>query len=110
MNVKVISRRGQSALVEYLEDGKLRRVTIPARDVIDDQVSQYKLRLGIPYGLPWETICNHPALPDLLRQRGIYTYNDLKAKHQEALNAVLTAYGQDLQTIMKLAKNYGGAK
>lgn len=94
--MKIIKTEGGSKLVEHENN----RYVLPADS--DD------LDLAIPYGLPWEEICQHPAIPGKLRQRGIYTYEDLVQKHQEALNAIMEAYGQDLQTITKLAKSFGG--
>ncbi len=94
--MKTIKTEGSSKLVEHENS----RYVLPADS--DD------LDLAIPYGLPWEEICQHPAIPGQLRRRGIYTYEDLVQKHQEALNAIMEAYGQDLQTIMKVAKNFGG--
>jgi len=96
--MKTIRTEGKSRLVEIDN----RRYVLP--------VDSDDLDRAISYGLPWEEICKHPAIPGLLRQRGIYTYDDLIEKHQEALNAILTAYGQDLQTITVLARNYGGKK
>lgn len=94
--MKVIKIDGNSKLVEADNN----RYVLP--------VDSDDLALAIPYGLPWEEMVKHPAIADQLRSRGIYTYQDLVEKHQEALNAILTAYGQDLQTITILARKYGG--
>ena len=66
------------------------------------------LAMAIPYGLPWEEFINHPAIPEKLRQAGIFTYKDLMEKHQAALGAIQAAYGQDLATITILARKFGG--
>lgn len=94
--MKTIKTDGNSKLVE---DGNNRYI-LPLDS--DD------LALAIPYGLPWEEIVKHPAIPEKFRQAGIYTYQDLIEKHPAALGAIQAAYGQDLQTITILARKYGG--
>lgn len=94
--MKTIKTDGNSKLVE----ADNQRYILP--------VDSDDLNLAIPYGLPWEEFINHPAIPDKLRQAGIYTYQDLIEKHQAALGAIQAAYGQDLATITILARNFGG--
>lgn len=95
--MKTIKTEGQSKLVESVD---YKRFVLP--------VDSDNLDLAIPYGLPWEEFITHPAIPEKLRQAGIYTYQDLVEKHQQALGAIQAAYGQDLQTITILARQYGG--
>lgn len=97
--MKTIKIEGQSKLVESVD---YRRYVLP--------VDSDNLDMAIPYGLPWEELVNHPAIPGKLRQAGIYTYQDLVEKHQQALGAIQAAYGQDLQTITILARHYDGGK
>lgn len=90
--IKTVKIEGNSKLVEH----ENRRYVLP--------VQSDNLDLAIPYGLPWETICKHPALPGLLRQAGIHTYDDLLKNHQAALGCIQAAYGQDLQDLLRLAR------
>lgn len=96
--MKIIRTEGNSKLVE----AGGRRYVLP--------VDSDNLDLAISYGLPWEEMCRHPALPDLLRQAGIYTYEDLAKNHQAALGAIQAAYGQDLQQLLIAARNYSGGQ
>lgn len=54
--VTVISSKGASTLVEYLEDGILRRKYVPADKVLDGFVADDVLERAIPHGFPWEEV------------------------------------------------------
>ena len=54
--VTIISAKGQSALVEHLADGILKRVYVPADKVLNQFVDDKVLAQGIPYGFPWDEI------------------------------------------------------
>jgi hypothetical protein len=95
--MKTIRTDGEAKLVETRDH---KRHILP--------VDSDEIDLAIPYGLPWEDFTQHPAIPGKFRQAGIYTYQDLMEKHEAALGAIQAAYGQDLQTIMILARKYGG--
>jgi len=108
ITIKVISQRGQSALVEYIKDGVLKRVTIPTKDIVDGQISNYKLKLGIPYGIEWSKYIRLDATPqDLeqnLRRAGIWTKEDALQNAQRVLGAIQATYQVDLGAIMRIAK------
>jgi len=96
--MKIIKTEGSAKIVEH----KNNRFILP--------VDSNDLALAIPYGLPWEEFVKHPAIPEKLRQAGIYTLADLIKRPEAALGAIQAAYGQDLQTLIILARNYGGNK
>lgn len=109
MNVKVVSKRGQSALVEYLDNGRLKRATIPASDISDEgTVVAYKLRMGVPYGLEWSKLVKLQAtaedLEQNLRNRGIWTGQDALTNVQAVLGAIQATYKIDLGTLLNIAK------
>ena len=108
MKVKVISKHRQSALVEYTKSGKLQRVTIPFADIKDGEVSEYKLRMGIPYGVEWAKLIKLQAtsedLQENLRNAGIWTGHDARTNAQVVLGAIQKTYGMDLGVLLKVAK------
>jgi len=108
MNVKIISRRGQSALVEYTEGGKLKRATIPAGDIQEGQVSAYRLHLGIPYGVEWAKYITLQATPEQLqenlRQAGVWTKEDALTNAAKVLGVIQATYQLDLGTLLSIAK------
>lgn len=93
-----IKREGKTKVVQ--DPTTAERVILPIGE--DDP------QLGIPYGLPWEDICQHPAMPDALRRAGIYTYDDLKAKPNEVAGVIAAVYGQDYHLLLIAARQFGG--
>lgn len=108
MNVKIISKRGQSALVEYIEGGELKRATVPAGDIVDGEISSYKLRMGIPYGVEWSKYITLQATPkqlqDNLRRAGIWTKEDALTNAGAVLGAIQATYQIDLGTLLRIVK------
>jgi hypothetical protein len=106
--VKIISRQGQSALVEFTKNDRLQRATVPVEDIVDSQISDYKLKLGIPYGIEWSKYIKLEATPqDLeqnLRRAGIWTKQDALTNAQRVLGAIQKTYQVDLGTLLRIAK------
>jgi len=95
--MKIIQISGNSKLVEYINSkGNYKRCTLP----VDSQ----NVKIGIPYGVPFERFIKHKSIPNELRKRGIWTVEDLEKNRAKALGAIQAAYAQDLATIIKLAK------
>lgn len=108
IEVKVISTRGQSALIECSKGGKLERKTVPLADIQDGKISEYKLKLGVPYGLEWSKLITLKTTSDLLeqnlRQAGVWTAEDALSNSQRLLSVLQKTYGVDMSTIQILAK------
>lgn len=108
MKIKVISKRKKSALIEYTKNGKLLRATVPASDIVDDSISDYKLKLAIPYGVEWSKLLTLEATPeDLernLRKAGIWTSQDALQNAPKVLGAIQATYRVDLGTLLRIAK------
>ena len=104
--VKVISHKGQSALVEY--DGGNKRAYVPLSKLDGDRIDQGDLDKGIDYGLELERLITVSGTPEAiaaeLRRRGIWTYDDLCQKAAAVHKAFLTFYGKDLAALMQAAK------
>jgi len=55
--VTILSAKGESTLVEYLNiDGVLQRRYVPTKKIVDQFVADEVLERGIPYGFPWDEI------------------------------------------------------
>lgn len=54
--VTILSSKGSSTLVEYLDAGILQRKYVPTAKVLNGFVADDVLERGIPYGFPWEEI------------------------------------------------------
>lgn len=108
MKVKIISKRGQSALIEYIKDTRLKRVTVPVGDIVDDQISERKLKMGIPYGVEWSQKIKLSAssqdLEQNLRRVGIWTKEDALGNANKVLGAIQATYQVDLGAILRIAK------
>ena len=108
IDVKVINSRGQSALVEYIENGRLKRKTVPVKDVIDNQVNKYNLNLGISYGIEWSKLVKLNATPEQLEQNlrnaGIWTKEDALNNAQIVQGVLQKTYGIDYAAILRIAK------
>jgi hypothetical protein len=108
IDVKIIQGQGHSALVEWLEGKRLKRVTIPTKVILDGQVSKYDLELGIPYGLKWSELIKLSAssgqLEQELRRVGVWTAEDALNNAEKVRGAIQAVYSVDLGKIMRVAK------
>jgi hypothetical protein len=108
IEVKIISQRGQSALVEYTEGGNLKRATIPTADIVDNKVSPHKLHLGISYGVEWAKYVTLQATPEQLQENlrwaGIWTKEDALNNADKVLGCIQATYQLDLGTLLRIAK------
>lgn len=95
--MKIIRIKNNAKLVEYFDSkGNYKRCILP--------IESNNLRQGIPYGIPFEKFVRHPAIPNELRRRGIWTIEDLEKNRNTALGAIQAAYAQDLAIIIREAK------
>lgn len=88
MKVKTIEIKGQSALVEWEQDGMLRRGYVPAEIIEDDHVDETDLDRSIPYGLLFEEVMGDVSaseIIDSLHRAGIWTYSDLTARDRRLI-------------------------
>lgn len=110
VKVRVVQRRGESALVEWLDGEQQQRATIPVTAVVDDHVAEDVLLAGVPYGAPWAELVQLTATPAAVQAElyrvGVWTVDDLRQKPQLALGALQRVYGTDLAALMRAAKEY----
>jgi hypothetical protein len=96
INVEVISAKGKTTLVKYLDGDFPRRVYIPTNKISDGKVEEHFLAKGLPYGLPWEKI----KLPKItgedfaleLHRQGIWTAEDCYSNSQGKRDAIIHLY------------------
>lgn len=95
--IKLVDVREGAALVEYIEDGKLVRKTVPAESVAGNKVDPEILELGIVYGADWNDLLDRltvgpPVIADEFHRIGIWTPEDLlalSAKARAALDRII---------------------
>lgn len=108
MKIKVISKRKDSVLVEFRKGDRLQRAYVPFTDIKDGEVSEYKLKLGIPYGVEWAKYITLQATPqdleDNLRNAGIWTAQDALQNPRIVIGVLQKTYQIDLGAIQRIAK------
>lgn len=112
MNVKVIRQAGNGAsavaLVEYIEAGAPRRVTVPVSQIYDNECDMGTLLSGVPFGEVWDLHIPPLRLPERisneLRKRGLWTKADVLAHPDEAHSAVLTATKEAYISLLRYCK------
>lgn len=107
--VNVINSDENSALVEFVQGGKLLRKMIPASSINDSQADVNTLAAGIEYGIDWSGL-QLPAqeviiesLIEQLHNNGIWTLNDLLSKPNQAIGSIIGAYAIDYSTLLQYA-------
>jgi hypothetical protein len=113
MEIKVVDRDGKAVVVEWVDNGRLKRGVLPAKDVKRGKyTTKTALRRAAPYGLPWEELVQLRAtsedLAEQLRKRGIWNLEDLWSKGEEVQAAIMATYRVDMFELRKLAQ--GGVK
>ena len=107
--VRIVGEKGESALVEWVQDGSYKRAYVPAKSVKEGAVSPITLGKGIPYGLPWEDFIEITATPESvaneLRRRGVWYLEDL---HHSAILHANQAFS--FGAFVNKAKRAGGKK
>src|SRR3990167_3972147 len=108
--VRVVSRKGDSAIVEYTDKGMLERVVI-AHSVADSgTLSVSELKDAAPYGLPIGKFVSDKSLGTRLqlacRQRGLWTLQDFEKNPQFIQAALQEALSLDVGTILEAARHF----
>ena len=105
MNVKVITRIDEHALIEWVDAGQINRSIVPANEVQGNTCEQPER--GVPYGEDWAALLselNVDLLVSELHRRGIWTADDLQANHKAALGAIHTVAGELFNSLLSSAK------
>jgi len=108
--VRVLNKQGASALVEWAEGGRPRCGYIPKTEVLPDStVPETVLAKAAPHGLAWEDVpFDHKNIPerlaDALRNRGIWTAEDLAHNPQGAIGAIQATLRLHVGALNEFAK------
>jgi hypothetical protein len=115
MNVKVLARKGRSLLVEWRDEQGQQRSYVPLDSVVDieGQTVCELAEMGIPFGVPWETLAHRlpaidgTALQQELRRLGIWTLDDLNRSTAATNEAIRQVGGKfSVGQLGKLAAEY----
>jgi len=104
--VKVISRNGESALVEFALENGLQRKYIPLIEVGDGHVLNSVLSCGIDYGYTWEDIeieFNSPKFAAEMHNVGIWTAEDALKNPQKLWSALNAILADNISKILQIA-------
>jgi hypothetical protein len=84
--VTIIKSKAETALVQWLEAGALKRGYVPLALVQEGQVDADELSAAAPYGVAWEQFLRPAALEiaEDLRREGIWTVRDLVSVNPRA--------------------------
>lgn len=109
--IQIVEQRGQSALVEWPQEGDLRRAYVPVDAISNAQCDEDVLNAGLPYGTPWDDLIDASKLtPEAigkeLRRRGVWTSADIEVNMQGAQRAINLATGITPASLHTLAKLY----
>ena len=105
--VTTIRTKGNSALVQYVDDGVLTRKYVPAAKVSDGLVSDDVLEQGIQYGYPWGEISlvfNMQKFTNELRNADVWTVDDMLRTPQKLHSALNAAFADNIRNILEFAK------
>lgn len=108
MIVRIVSKNGAAAVIEWLDAGQPRRSIVPLRAVREAAPGVFDVENpehGAAYGEPWAQMMHFSVTPeqveDALHNYGIWTYADLQRNHMQALAAIQSLYAQDLGQLLK---------
>ena len=112
MEVKIVERSEGKALIEWREDGCLRRGIIPEEVVDGNFVDDDLLSLAISFGIDFEFLLEQ-ALDNVtpasiacrLHNAGICTYDDMRSNPAVVRGVIMAAYGVDFQTLYRIAED-----
>ena len=108
--VRVVKSKGESAVVEWVEDGKAFRKFVPLKLIKNQGVEEKELDKCPDYGVPWsKEIKPNLSSEDLeaaLHNAGIWTAEDAVRNAGAVIGAINAAYKTDLGAILQAAKKH----
>lgn len=108
ISVVALKVAGGSALVEWVENGEVRRGYLPTNKVREGALlPPTELKRALPYGVRWEKvklIADPQRLAKELHDRDIWTYDDLVKNPGGGLSALQAAYRVDLAALLSFAR------
>lgn len=109
-NVRKISSRGKSAVVEWVENKKAFRKIVPIGKIKNDKIDKSILDKSPDYGIPWAKEIKLSASPEdlekALHNAGIWTPQDAINNPGGIIGALNATYKTDLAKLLRIAKAY----
>jgi len=106
--VRVIHTEGESALVEWNDDG-LHRAFVPVEEVSEDKCSASVLKAGVPYGVDWEKYIQINVtvaeISHALHRAGFWIPKDIEQRVIRAQQAINQAVGISAAGLRRAASN-----
>ena len=106
--VRVIHTEGESALVEWNDDG-LHRAFVPVEEVSEGQCSANVLKAGVPYGVDWEKYIQINVtvaeISHALHRAGFWIPKDIEQRVIRAQQAINQAVGISAAGLRRAASN-----
>jgi hypothetical protein len=111
IHARVVHSKGQTDLVEWVENGEAKRGYIPKTETWEGEIDKDILDAATPYGIPFEKYLEIPKVTagDIIRSlhnNGIWTSEDLIKHQREALGAIQAVYLVTLAALNEAANNY----
>lgn len=83
VKVRVIQRKGKSALVEWVVGDDKQRAFVPATEIDKGKCDAEVIKAGMPYGVPWEQLVDlsgitAEAVGKAMRKRNLWTATDIE--------------------------------
>lgn len=108
--IRVISSRGKSAIVEWVYRARSYRKTVPIQEIKNGKIDEEILDKCPDYGVPWGAEINLTATSEdievALHNAGIWTAEDAMKNASAVIGALTAAYKTDLVAILQAAKKY----
>ena len=106
--VTVVSQKGDSTLVQFIDNGVLNRKYVPTDKVDGNMVDDQVLLRAIPYGYPWEDIVltfDSLKFANEMRNVELWTVEDALKNPQKLWSALRATLAVNLSEILEVAKN-----
>ena len=114
VSVQIIRRTANRVLVEWQgENGIPQRSWVDSRELVQESGRSAQVRepnRGIPYGVEFRRIVEMRAssadLERELKARGIWTGDDVRARPNDVVSALMAAYGVDVATVLRAVDQF----
>src|SRR3990167_3282977 len=113
IEVKIISRIGDSVIIEYTDGSMPIRLVVAHSSINNGTLSNKEIEEAAPYGLPMtedlgkvKLAYNPLRLQKALRDRGVWTLHDLESKPTLVQAALMESLQFDVSKLIQLASEF----
>lgn len=111
VSVRVVERKGKSALVEWtVGDNDRKRAFVPAEAIEGgNKCDENVIKAGIPYGIPWEELADisgitPEAIGREMRRRNLWTAEDIERNMQKVSKVIAVLISPVIMSLRRAAK------